>query len=186
MIRLALFLVSTLALAFVSRRWLLSPSAHGFHRFWLWEANLALLFFDFVGFREWLRDPLSLRQLASWLLLFGSLAVLVPGVLSLQARGLPEEREREGEELMPFERTTRLVTSGVYRYVRHPMYASLLYLAWGIFLKRPTWPGVLLVLVATGAAFLTARTEEAENLRSFGEPYRDYMKRSRMFVPYLL
>lgn len=186
MIRLALFLVSTLALAFVSRRWLLSFNAHGFWRFWLWEADLALLLVAFVGLAEWFRDPLSLRQLASWLLLFGSLAVLVPGVLALRTRGLPEERERKGEELMPFERTTRLVTSGVYRYVRHPMYASLLYLAWGVFLKRPTWAGVLLVLVATGAAYLTARAEEAENLRSFGEPYRDYMKRSRMFVPYLI
>jgi len=186
MIRITLFLVLTLALAVLSRRWLLSPAAHGFWRFWLWEADVALLFLCFVGVAEWFRDPLSLRQLASWALLFGSLAMLVPGVLLLQRRGLPEERGRKGEDLLPFERTTRLVTTGVFRYVRHPMYASLLYLAWGVLLKRPNWWGLVLALVATGAAILTAKAEEAEDLRSFGEPYRDYVKRSRMFVPYLL
>jgi protein-S-isoprenylcysteine O-methyltransferase Ste14 len=32
----------------------------------------------------------------------------------------------------------------------------------------------------------TARVEEAENLRFFGEEYQEYMKRTKMFVPYLL
>lgn len=186
MIRLPLFLVLTLALALVSRRWLLSPAAHGFWRFWLWEANLALLFLCFVGFGEWFRDPLSPRQLASWVLLFGSLAVGIPGVMLLRARGRAEGRGRDAEALMPFEKTTRLVTSGVFRYVRHPMYASLLYLAWGVLLKRPTALGLLLALLATGAALLTAKAEEAENLRSFGDGYRDYMGRTRRFVPWVL
>jgi protein-S-isoprenylcysteine O-methyltransferase Ste14 len=47
------------------------------------------------------------------------------------------------------EKTTILVTTGAYRYIRHPLYSSLLFLAWGIFFKAPSWPGGLLALAAT-------------------------------------
>ena len=36
------------------------------------------------------------------------------------------------------------------------------------------------------ALVLTAKTEEAENVRRFGNEYLDYMKRTRRFVPFLL
>jgi protein-S-isoprenylcysteine O-methyltransferase Ste14 len=66
------------------------------------------------------------------------------------------------------------------------MYSSLLLLAWGIFFKAPSWPGAGLVVAATLFLWLTARSEEAEDLRYFGVPYRDYMRHSWMFVPFVL
>jgi protein-S-isoprenylcysteine O-methyltransferase Ste14 len=66
------------------------------------------------------------------------------------------------------------------------MYSSLLLLAWGIFLKAPSWPGVGLAGAATLLLWRTARVEEAENLRYFGPAYRDYMRRNWMFLPFLL
>jgi len=57
-----------------------------------------------------------------------------------------------------------LVTEGIYRYIRHPMYSSLLLLAWGVFFKSFSWAALVLVLVATLALFATAKAEEAENL----------------------
>jgi Phospholipid methyltransferase len=62
------------------------------------------------------------------------------------------------------EKTTCLVRSGAYRIIRHPLYASLLALAWGAFLKAPSWLGLVLAAVATGAIYLAARAEEQENL----------------------
>jgi protein-S-isoprenylcysteine O-methyltransferase Ste14 len=37
----------------------------------------------------------------------------------------------------------------------------------------------------TAAVYLTARTEEAENLAKFGQIYRDYMLKTRRFIPFL-
>jgi protein-S-isoprenylcysteine O-methyltransferase Ste14 len=88
--------------------------------------------------------------------------------------------------LIGLEKTTVLVTEGVYRYIRHPLYCSQLLLAWGIFLKAPSWPGAALVAAATLSLWLTARFEETENLGYFGPDYREYMGHSWRFIPFVL
>ena len=62
----------------------------------------------------------------------------------------------------------------------------LICLAWGIFLQRFTWLGLLLVLVTTALLFITAWREEQESLEHFGDAYRDYMRGTRRFVPFLI
>lgn len=57
--------------------------------------------------------------------------------------------------------------------------------AWGALLKSPSWAAVGLAAVATGFQAATARTEEAENVRSFGAAYREYMERTKMFIPFV-
>jgi protein-S-isoprenylcysteine O-methyltransferase Ste14 len=84
------------------------------------------------------------------------------------------------------ENTTVLVKRGAYRYIRHPLYASLLWFAWGVFFKSPSLVGGALALVATGSLMATARVEEGENLRKFGAEYAAYMKETKLFVPFLL
>ena len=87
--------------------------------------------------------------------------------------------------LLGIEKTTRLVTTGAFRYIRHPLYSSLLLLAWGVFFKNPSWAGICLALGATAFLVATAMVEEAENLLYFGPVYREYMRRTKMFIPYL-
>ncbi len=182
MIRLALFSAATLALAWVSRRALGRPRSHGFPRFFAWVAIVALLLLNFRGFEAWFADPLSPRQIASWVLLFGSLFLLVPAVKLLRSAA---RSGRDAEPLYDFERTSTLVTTGVYRHVRHPMYASLLWLTWGVFLKRPSAAALGLALAATACLWLTSRAEEAEDVAFFGDAYLDYMRRTRRFVPFV-
>jgi protein-S-isoprenylcysteine O-methyltransferase Ste14 len=82
------------------------------------------------------------------------------------------------------EATPQLVTKGIYRTIRHPLYASLLYLAWGIFFKSPSILDGCLVIVATAFLYATARADEAECRVKFGKEYADYMNKTRMFVPF--
>jgi protein-S-isoprenylcysteine O-methyltransferase Ste14 len=84
-----------------------------------------------------------------------------------------------------FENTVNVVEEGVYSYIRHPMYSSLLFLAWGAYLKNTSFPASVLVLMVTFFLFIAARVEEGENIRFFGKSYKQYMKRSKMFVPLL-
>ena len=95
------------------------------------------------------------------------------------------ERRRGDASLLAFEKTSTLVTTGIYHYIRHPLYSSLLILAWGVFFKDPSWPGTLLALAATVTLIATAMADEAECTRFFGPAYTDYMKKTRMFVPFL-
>jgi protein-S-isoprenylcysteine O-methyltransferase Ste14 len=119
------------------------------------------------------------------LLLFTSLFLVLPGVRLLRQKGKANQQQRS-EPLLAFEKTTVLVTDGVYHFIRHPLYSSLLFLNWGIFFKDSSVWGVILAVAATVFLILTARAEEKEDIRYFGEAYREYMARTKMFVPYVL
>jgi protein-S-isoprenylcysteine O-methyltransferase Ste14 len=86
-----------------------------------------------------------------------------------------------------FEYTTALVTDNVYRYIRHPMYASLFLLATGVALKQPTyWPALVVYAIVVAAVYGTAKAEEQDTLATFGATYAAYMKTSKMFIPFVL
>ncbi len=182
MFKLIIFLVLSAGLVYVSRASLRVPRSHGFYRFFAWECILALFL---LNVDDWFQTPFAWYQLVSWLLLALCLVPLILGVRTLRSRGEPVA-QREGEpQLLAFEKTSSLVTSGVYRYIRHPLYSSLLFLTWGIFFKSLTWLGLFLAAAASLFLFATAKADEIECIRFFGVPYQEYMKRSKRFVPFL-
>ena len=91
-----------------------------------------------------------------------------------------------GKPTDALEATTHLVQSGIYRYIRHPLYASLLYLAWGIFFKSPSLLGGCLAAVASAFLYATARADESECMVKFGGEYAMYMKKTKMFIPFVI
>ena len=182
MTRIVLFIVATLFFLYISRRSLLNPQAHGFYRFFVFEGDLALVL---LNHPYWFSDPFSSLQVLSWILLLISICFISQSLLMLKKRGGHEDRP-DTPENHSFENTVNVVDSGLYHYIRHPMYSSLLFLGWGAWLKNITPLTFGLVLVVSGFIIAAARVEEAENIRFFGSSYKAYMKRSRMFVPWLL
>ena len=180
-IKLIVFLVVSAVIVYVSLPSLKSYRNHGFYRFFAWEAILLLIL---LNVNYWFADPFSLFQIFSWALLIISIFPLFLGVRLLQTMGEPD-KNREDEGLVGLEKTTRLVTVGVYKYIRHPLYSSLFLLTWGAFLKIPSWPGGALAATATVFLIVTAKIEEKENIKFFGPEYKEYMKQTRMFVPYI-
>jgi len=181
MLKLAIFVVVSAGFAYVSRASLPVPRSHGFYRFFAWECILALFL---LTVESWFRDPFAIPQIVSWLLLIASAFLVIHGVYLLRRIGKPDDK-REEAPLLGFEKTTALVVEGAYRYIRHPLYSSLLFLGWGVFFKDPSWVGMCLAAAATFFLAMTAKAEEGENIRFFGAAYRDYMGRTRMFIPFL-
>lgn len=179
--KIVLFVVATAGVVALSYRSLRTPRYHGVPRFFVWELDIAIVL---LNVQWWFTDPFSARQIGSWLLLAGSVAALAAGLVQLGAAGHPGGRAAENTNFT-WENTAHLVQTGIYRYIRHPLYASLLMLAWGAWLKDPSPAGTALALAATAACVVTAVVEEHENVRSFGEEYRGYMRRSRRFVPFV-
>ncbi len=180
--KLAVFILATLGIAIISRDSLKAPRSHGFYRFFAWEAIVGS---TLLNLGDWFRDLFSWHQLISWSLLSLSLFLAVHSFRLLKRVGRPDSA-RDETPMIGIEKTTTLVTVGAYRTIRHPLYSSLLLLAWGVFFKSPSWLDGLLAMVATLFLVATARAEERENLRYFGPPYGEYMKRTKMFIPYLL
>ena len=180
-VKMSVFVLVSLWLVYISRKPLRQPASHGFYRFFAWEAILALFLLNVGG---WFHNPFSWQQLVSWMLLIASAALVLHAVWLLRKVG-QADAGRDGEPLYALEKTTALVEVGAYRSIRHPMYSSLLLLAWGIFFKSPSWLAGLLAATATAFLVLTARAEEAENLSYFGPVYQEYMRRTRRFIPWL-
>ncbi len=182
MIRIVLFIFCTLFFVRFSRRALKNPGTHGFYRFFIFEGILLLVL---LNHPYWFREPFSPLHLFSWFLLLASIFFVIQSLLMLKQRGGHAERE-EMPENHSFENTVSVVEVGLYRYIRHPMYSSLLFLAWGAFLKHITPLTIGLILLVSGLLIVAAKVEERENIRFFGTAYADYMQRTRMFIPWIV
>jgi protein-S-isoprenylcysteine O-methyltransferase Ste14 len=173
LLQIILFLLLSLFLTTFSWPYLRDRRVHGFYRYLAWECLLALIVINLI---HWFKDPFSWHQILSWILLVISLFLVIQALILLKRQGQPKGS---------FENTTRLVQNGAYRLIRHPLYASLLALGWGVFFKQPGWIALILAIVASLFLYLTARVEEGENLTRFGPAYGEYISRTRMFIPYI-
>ena len=181
--KLIIFFIGSCLLAYISRASLRKPGVHGFYRFFAWETILLIFL---LNINSWFQNPFVWHQLISWALLFVSFMPLFLGVQTLRKGGQPTEERPGDSSLLSFEKTTILVTTGIYRYIRHPLYSSLLLLAWGIFFKVPSsLPNCLLVLVSTTFLIATTIADEQECIQFFGEDYRTYMQKTKRFIPFL-
>jgi protein-S-isoprenylcysteine O-methyltransferase Ste14 len=168
-----LFVAGSLFIIWISVPSLRQSGSHGFYRFFAWEAILGMFL---MNVRGWFVHPFAWYQVISWTLLIASLIPVITGVYLLRHAGKPTDA---------LEATTQLVQSGIYRFIRHPLYVSLLLLNWGIFFKSPGLLDCCLAAIATAFLYATARADEAECLVKFGEEYAGYMKKTRMFIPFV-
>ena len=176
-----IFLFASLVLLAISRKAVRVVGSHGFYRFLAWEVILGLVILQAPS---WFENPFSGRQIVSWILLILSIGIVIEGIRLLKKFGRPNE-ERDGADLIGIEKTTQLVTAGLYGYIRHPFYSSLLCLTWGAFFKKLTGQSLFLAGLASLLLVVTAKVEEAENLKYFGEPYRKYQERTKRFIPFV-
>jgi protein-S-isoprenylcysteine O-methyltransferase Ste14 len=182
MVSTFIFIIGSVLIVWLSRRSLLHPASHGFFRFFAFEAIFAL---TILNAPHWFKDAFSGQQLVSWFLLVVSILLVVWGVILLRRLGQSRPTSQDSP-VYEWENTERLVTTGVYRYIRHPMYSALLFLTWGALLKSVTISTLILAGIATLALAATAKAEETENVARFGREYEDYVKRTRRFVPFML
>jgi protein-S-isoprenylcysteine O-methyltransferase Ste14 len=81
----------------------------------------------------------------------------------------------------------RLVSSGIYRFIRHPMYSSFFLMAVAQLLLLPNWLAGVTGLVGVGMLYaFRIRQEERMMMERFGAEYRDYMTRTARLIPWLV
>ena len=81
----------------------------------------------------------------------------------------------------------QLVTEGIYRRVRHPMYSAFWLWAIAQALLLPNWVAGFAGLVGFGTLFFgRVAREERMMLEAFGDSYREYMARTGRLLPLIL
>jgi len=80
-----------------------------------------------------------------------------------------------------------VVEAGPYRYIRHPSYSGALITLVGLGLALGNWAGLLALLACMVPAYAyRISVEEAALLNALGEPYKQYVRRTRRLIPFLL
>lgn len=174
--------------------------------YWLWSARRAKP----TGQRE----PMAVRVLAYWLPLSVAMLLLGPGrmfghsllheqfvphttlvysvglalcvagaALAIVSRAM---LGRNWSATVELKAEHELVTRGPYRFVRHPIYTGLLLLFLGNAVMVGDWRGLLAVAIVLASFWRKYRLEETWLAAHFGEPYRQYMARTRALVPAIL
>jgi protein-S-isoprenylcysteine O-methyltransferase Ste14 len=85
--------------------------------------------------------------------------------------------------LVGSDKTEKLIQSGVYGIVRHPIYSADVVLGWGIFLFWPTIIVFLSIIWLNIILFLWMHLEEQVLIEKFGNDYLEYKKKVPMFLP---
>lgn len=76
-----------------------------------------------------------------------------------------------------------LVTTGIYRILRHPQYLGLILILLGFNIQWPTVPTLVMSPILIIVYLRLARTEERELVGEFGDVYKSYRKRAHGFIP---
>lgn len=137
-----------------------------------------------AGFLAWIINPRWLDwakvPLPTWLRVVGLGVFLLGGALLVWTfRNLGSNLT----DTVVTRRDHTLVTTGPYRFVRHPFYLAFMLSVLGLSLAASNW--FLFLAGCIPLAFIAARTpiEEAKLIDRFGDEYRSYMKRTPRSVP---
>ena len=79
-----------------------------------------------------------------------------------------------------------VVENGPYRLIRHPSYSGALITLFGLGLAFTNWLSLIVVMVITFIGYsYRVSVEEKTLVNALGEPYRQYMERTKRFIPFL-
>lgn len=115
----------------------------------------------------WLNNPLMFgwngAVIGVWLTLLGMLLVIIGWHQIHRAKGL--------------------VTSGIYRYIRHPQYTGFFLIMTGWLLHWETTLTLIMHPILAIMYYLLARKEDQDLQKEFGKEYEVYRQKTPMFLP---
>jgi protein-S-isoprenylcysteine O-methyltransferase Ste14 len=75
-----------------------------------------------------------------------------------------------------------LVSKGLYRYSRHPIYLTQFLMFIGVGIASASWVFLLLSILRTIASFMLLAPEERFCLQKYGDAYHEYMNRTPRWI----
>lgn len=140
--------------------------------------GLVPLIYAFTGFPAFADYPF--QPALAWLGLAFAIAALVMFRLTHKALG------RNWSVSLEVRENHQLITAGVYRHVRHPMYTAFWLWAVAQALLLPNWIAGFAGIIGFGTLYFgRIAREEQMMLDSFGDEYRAYMQRTYCIIPYV-
>jgi len=121
--RIIIFLILSIPLILISWRTIFNVKSHGLYRLFSWEC---IIWIFATNYRYWFDELFSIIHIFSWIFLITSGYLIITGVILMKKLGKPQSNRNE-KTLYQFEKTSELIDKGIFRYIRHPLYSSLLF-----------------------------------------------------------
>jgi len=120
---------------------------------------------------------------AVYISFFGLILFFIGLAISISARHQLDVNWTNSYEYQ-IKRNHSLVIKGIYRYIRHPIYTGLILTFLGTELVVQSYL-VFTVIFAMLICYYWGKREERILLKHFGNTYRNYTERTKMFIPFI-
>jgi len=80
----------------------------------------------------------------------------------------------------------KIAVRGPYKYIRHPIYASIYLLSTGLGLMFFAWLWFIIMIAFMPLWYIECRNEEKQVIKLHGQGFIDYRNRTGMFLPRIL
>ena len=88
--------------------------------------------------------------------------------------------------MITIQQNHKVIKEGIYSLLRHPAYTGLFLFMLGIGLSLGNWLSLFIIFtVSATIAFVRVPLEEKALIERFGNEYRNYMKKTKRYIPYL-
>ena len=165
-----------------------APGIYRYYRFifsFFATVNFGLLFYlQLLQPQGVLLIPYRFSPVLGGVLLIAGVVVIFLSMRNYSVRdflGLDEIQDKTGTD-----EDEELVTSGMNKVVRHPLYTGILIMLVGFFLLQSSLSNLVFCVVSLVYLFIGIWLEERKLIGKFGEDYIEYRKRTSMIIPYLL
>jgi protein-S-isoprenylcysteine O-methyltransferase Ste14 len=138
-----------------------------------------------MGRQHWLLAVPGFASEQPLLVVRGLAAVVAVACLALTA-SVWRRMGKNWRMAVRVDRQGELITDGLFRYVRHPIYAASIVLMACSVIVLPTLPMLLIALLHIVLMLLKARNEERYLLAAYGDRYAAYSKATGRFFPRLM
>lgn len=140
---------------------------------------LAVLAACAASFVPWLTMPYPVAMAA-----FGTIMLIVGAVLR---RYCFNALGKSFTGTVTVAQGQRIVQHGPYRFVRHPSYTAAILMFTGIGFALGSWISVAILFLAHCCLYgIRVAVEERALLTVLGAPYREYMSRTKRFIPFVI
>jgi len=120
-----------------------------------------------------IQHSILLLKIMGFILFIPAVFLIIYPTIALKERGKPKSKD--------FTTTTSLVTTGIYRIVRHPMSLGMVIGTIGLMLTFQSILSTILGVAAILCLYIHSKKEDTFNIEQFGDGYKEYMRKVPMW-----
>lgn len=145
-----------------------------------------LVFFSLLPLLYFTSKDTNFVFIPSFLIKITAIVCIIIGLATLMFAFVVFDRmEFLGFKLPESNQDAKLIISGIYHYVRHPLYTGIFFLLLGLFLWKPSIAVILFSITTIVYIEIGSRLEEQKLIDYFGQSYIDYRKQAKRYFPFI-